>query len=193
MPRIVPEVSHPKVECPEPQRWSCFDGMSAEIEVLEFLANLVLTIKPTFVLETGTFAGYSAVYIGKALKKLGRGKLVTFEVNRAAHEAAVKLVDANGLNEFVECNLESSLDAQVIGEIDLLFSDSEPSIRAREIDHFWPNLTPRTLIAIHDVNSGAHCALRREVLSLDANDKLSVVMLPTPRGLALAQKCRGRK
>ena len=193
MSRVVAEVSYPTAECPEPQRWSCFDAMSAEVEVLEFLANLVLTIKPKLIVETGTFAGYSALYMGKALKKIGRGKLITCEVDPRLHAAATELVKRNQLEDFVECRLQPSLEVKLEGEIDFLFSDSEPTLRVQEIEHFWKQLTPCSLIAIHDVNSGAHHALRREVLSLDANDKLSVVMLPTPRGLALAQKCRGRK
>ena len=39
-------------ECPHPERWSMYDSMTAEAEVLEFLRTLVTTIKPELVVET---------------------------------------------------------------------------------------------------------------------------------------------
>ena len=48
-------------ECPNPQLWSMFDSMTAEVEVLEFLTTLVTTVKPKLIVETGAFLGVSAV------------------------------------------------------------------------------------------------------------------------------------
>jgi len=44
--QLVPEYHRPTPECPHPERWSMYDSMTAEVEVLEFLRTLVTTIKP---------------------------------------------------------------------------------------------------------------------------------------------------
>ena len=51
------EYHRPTPECPYPERWHMYDSMSAEVEVLDFLKALVITIKPELVVETGTFSG----------------------------------------------------------------------------------------------------------------------------------------
>ena len=59
--QLVPEYHRPTPECPHPERWSMYDSMTAEVEVLEFLRTLVTTIKPNLVVETGTFMGVSTL------------------------------------------------------------------------------------------------------------------------------------
>jgi len=192
MPMTI-EVSRPTQECPEPQLWKMFDPMSAEVEVLEFVAQLVKTLKPKLIVETGTYRGLAAFYIGRALKETGRGRLITCELDKELHEKAVQLLEKASLKDVVDCRLQSSLEIEVNEPIDLLFVDSEPTIRVQEIRRFWDKLSTNTVILCHDVNSGAHQWLRGQVLDLDSGGDLSVVMLPTPRGLAILQKREGRK
>lgn len=189
----VAELATPTVECPDPALWQCFDEQSAEVEVLDFLYSLVRTLKPKLVIETGSFRGLSACYIGKALRDNKRGKLITCEVDPKYHDMTRELITKARLVEHVECLLASSLDLDISEPIDLLFSDSMPDIRMKEIDKFLPLLSPTSLIAMHDVNSGFHSKLRSAILQKDKDRKLSVVMLPTPRGLALCQKREGRE
>lgn len=189
----IPEVSKPTNECPDPEIWHCYDAMSAEVEVLDFLYQFVKTVKPKLVVETGSYRGLGAVYIGKALKENGRGKLITCEIDRNLHQATQKLINKARMLDVVECRLVSSLDMQVEGDIDILFSDSLPEIRMKEIDKFWPQLKSTSTIIVHDVNSGDHHALRETVIRADKDRKISVVLLPTPRGLAICQKREGRE
>jgi predicted O-methyltransferase YrrM len=189
----IPEVSLPTTECPEPKLWKCFDEQSAEVEVLDFLYSLVRTIKPQLIVETGTHKGLSSCYMGKALRDNGRGKLITCEVEPKLQSYAIDLITKARLVEHVECRLVSSLDLSIEGEIDFLFLDSEPSLRMKELDKFLPQLSPTCLIALHDVNTGWHKELRESILRQDKDRHLSVVLLPTPRGLALCQKREGRE
>src|SRR6266567_980757 len=76
---LQPEYHRPTPECPEPQRWSMFDSMTAEVEVLASLPPVVTTIKPRLVVETGTFLGISTLWIAEALKQNGFGRVVTCE------------------------------------------------------------------------------------------------------------------
>ena len=40
---LLPEYHRATPECPHPERWSMYDSMTAEVEVLEFLRTLVTT------------------------------------------------------------------------------------------------------------------------------------------------------
>ena len=189
----IAEVSSPTAECPEPNRWQCFDQHSAEVEVLDFLYSLVRTLKPRLVVETGSCRGLSACYIGKALRDNERGKLITCEIDRQLYDMARELIRKAQLTAQVDCVFESSLDLEIAEPIDLLFSDSVPEIRMQELDKFLPLLSPNAVILVHDVNSGYHNNLRTAILKQDKERRLSVVLLPTPRGLALCQKREGRE
>src|SRR5215475_7455727 len=76
---LVPEYHRPTPECPQPELWSMYDSMTAEVEVLEFLRTLVTTAKPNLVVETGTFMGVSTLWIAEALRLNGRGRIVSCE------------------------------------------------------------------------------------------------------------------
>ena len=56
-----------------------FRPMAVEIEAGQFLYGLVRAVKPTNAIETGTFEGFSAINIARALKDNGKGKLWTID------------------------------------------------------------------------------------------------------------------
>ena len=190
--QLQPEYHRPTPECPHPERWHMFDSMTAEAEVLEFLRAVVTTIKPELVVETGTFSGISTLWIAEGLKANGRGRVLTCEFDREIHENAKARIQASGLAEWIELRHESSLEMKVEGTIDLFFSDSDMPIREREIRRFLPQINPWGLILMHDASS--HLKVVREAaLQLERDGLISVVLMPTPRGLVVAQKREGRK
>src|ERR1700758_823595 len=79
--QLQPEYPRATPECPRPERWSMFDSMTAEVEVLEFLRALVTTVKPNLVVETGTFLGVSTLWIADGLKRNGFGKIISCELD----------------------------------------------------------------------------------------------------------------
>jgi len=85
---IVPEYHRPTPECPHPERWSMYDSMTAEVEVLEFLRTLVTTVKPNLIVETGTFLAASTLIIAEALRMNGLGRIVTCETDPKVFAAA---------------------------------------------------------------------------------------------------------
>src|SRR2546426_5996319 len=129
---LQPEYHRATPECPHPERWSMFDSMTAEAEVLEFLRTLVTTIKPELVIETGTFSGISTLWIAEGLKANGCGRVITCEFDYEIYKNAKARIQASGLTEWIELRNESSLDMKVEGTIDLFFSDSDMSVRERE-------------------------------------------------------------
>jgi len=186
-----PEYHRATRECPHPERWSMYDSMTAEVEVLEFLRALVTTLKPELVVETGTFLGISTLRIAEALQANGFGKVVTCEYDPLVFARAEERIGGSGLSEWIECRNQSSLELQVPGRIDLLFSDSDMSVREQEVRHFLPQMNPNGLILMHDASS--HLKIVREAaLKLESEGLLSVLLLPTPRGLVMAQKREGR-
>lgn len=189
---LQPEYHRPTPECPHPERWSMYDSMTAEYEVLEFLRTLVTTIKPRLVVETGTFLGVSTIWIAQALKENGFGRIISCEYDPAVFAKAKVKIEASGVADVIDLRNESSLEMSVNGEIDFLFSDSDMSIREQEVRHFLPQVNPFGVIAMHDASSHLK-QVRDAALKLEREGLISVVLLPTPRGLVLAQKREGRR
>jgi prolipoprotein diacylglyceryl transferase len=187
-----PEYHRATPECPHPERWSMFDTMTAEVEVLEFLKCLMTTVKPNLVVETGTFLAVSTLYMAEGLKQNGGGKIVTCEPDLEVFTKAKEKIDASGLKKWVDYRCEPSLKLNVTGTIDILFCDSLPELREPEVRYFLPKINPNGLILMHDASSHLK-TVREAALRLESEGLISVVLLPTPRGLVIAQKRDGRR
>ena len=186
-----PEYHRSTPECPHPERWRMFDTMTAEVEVLEFLRTLMATVKPELVVETGTFLGVSTLYMAEGLRQNGFGKIVTCEPDAEVFAAAQDKFTASGLTPWIDARHVSSLDLEIPGTIDILFSDSLPELREQEARRFLPHIKPGGLVLMHDASS--HLKIVREAaLKLEREGLISVVLLPTPRGLVVGQKRDGR-
>ena len=190
---MVPEYHRATPECPQPEQWSMFDSMSAEVEVLELLATLVTTLKPKLVVETGSFLGVSTEWIARGLERNAQagvgepGKVISCEYDPVVFaRARERFGPGNPLSRFVDLRNESSLEMPVEGTIDLLFSDSDPELREKEVRRFLPQMSPWGLIVIHDASSHLK-TVREAALKMESEGLLNVLMLPTPRGLVLAQ------
>src|SRR5580700_8487096 len=157
---LLPEYHRATPECPNPERWSMFDSMTAEAEVLEFLRTAVTTIKPELVVETGTFSGISTLWIAEGLKANGRGRVVTCEFDHEIYLNAKARIEASGLADWIELRNESSLEMKIEGTIDLFYSDSDLPIREQEIRRFLPQISSYGLILMHDASS--HLRIVRE-------------------------------
>jgi len=188
---LQPEYHRPTPECPHPERWHMYDSMTAEIEVLDFLKALVTTVKPELVVETGTFSGLSTLRIAEGLKANGFGRVITGEYDPKVCAAAMQRFDSSGLGQWIDARNESSLEMSVEGHIDLLFCDSDPPLREQEVRKFLPQMNPFGLILMHDASSSMK-TVREGALRMEAEGLVSVLLLPTPRGLFVAQKRDGR-
>ena len=191
---LQPETHRPTPECPEPHQWSMVDSMSAELEVLELLATLVTTLKPRLIVETGSFLGVSTEWMARGLQRNGFGKIISCEFDPVVFARAKARLAASPLLPFIELRNQSSLDMTIDttgGPIDLFFSDSDMPIREQEVKRFLPQINPNGLILLHDASSH-HKVVRDAAKSMEAEGLLSVILLPTPRGLAIAQPRAGR-
>ena len=110
-------------------------------------------MKPRTVVETGTFMGISTLSIAEGLKANGFGKVITCEYDPAVWMKAKERFAGSGLAEWIDCRNESSLEIKVPHTIDLLFSDSDPPLREKEVRRFLPQMNPNGLILMHDASS----------------------------------------
>ena len=89
------------------------------------LAELVREKKPQLVVECGTAIGYSGLWIGRELRALGQGKLITIEIDEARAAEAKQNFDKAGLSEWIEIRVGDAreLVKNVEGPVDFLFID----------------------------------------------------------------------
>jgi predicted O-methyltransferase YrrM len=194
---LQPEYHRATPECPQPQRWSMIDSMTAEVEVLEFIATLVTTLKPRLVVETGSFLGVSTEWIARGLERNGPlpdgtlTRVVSCEFDPIVYAKAKARFDASPLSSWIELRNQSSLEMHIDGTIDLFFSDSDLDIREAEVKRFLPQINPHGIILMHDASSHLK-TVREAALKMESEGLISVVLLPTPRGLVIAQPRAGR-
>src|ERR1700751_5484269 len=96
--QLQPEYHRATPECPHPERWSMYDSMTAEAEVLEFLRTLITTVKPELVVETGAFLGVSTLWIAEGLKRNGFGKIISCELDSVVFAKAQEKIANSGLS-----------------------------------------------------------------------------------------------
>jgi predicted O-methyltransferase YrrM len=95
----------------------------------KLLYLLAKTIGASSILEFGTLAGYSTIWLARALPADGR--LVTLEANPGYAKVAAASIAAAGLGEVVEVRVGPALDqlpqleAEGLGPFDLTFIDAD--------------------------------------------------------------------
>lgn len=112
----------------------------------KLLHLLAKTIGARSILEFGTLAGYSTIWLARALPV--DGCLITLEANPEYAEVAVASIAAAGLSEAVEVRVGPALDqlpqldAEGVGPFDLTFIDADkvhtPDYFAWALEHSRP-------------------------------------------------------
>jgi predicted O-methyltransferase YrrM len=112
----------------------------------KLLYLLAKTIGARSILEFGTLAGYSTIWLARALPADGR--LITLEANPGYAKVAAGSIAAAGLDEIVEVRVGPALDqlpqleADGVGPFDLTFIDADkvhtPDYFAWALEHARP-------------------------------------------------------
>ncbi len=89
------------------------------------LAELVRKKKPKLIVECGTALGYSGLWMARELKAIGKGKLITIEINPGRAREAQNNFRRAGLAEVVEVKVGDArkITGQLKGPVDFLFID----------------------------------------------------------------------
>ena len=185
---MIPEVSLPTTRCPHPERWSCWNAMSSEIEILDMLTALVWMLKPEVIVETGCYDGHGTEALLNGAKKNGFGFVYTCDID---HCRTVNTLARLGEKEFTVSVAQCTgveLIAQ-LGTIDFAFLDSggTPSVRGDELRAVVPKLSPWGVVAVHDTGE-THPDLREEIEKVANELNLDRVMFDTPRGFTILRR-----
>ena len=90
------------------------------------LYDLIVKNHFTRALEIGTSTGHSAIWMAWALHKTG-GKLITIEIDKARHEAALRNFEKAGVASYIDARLADAhrLVKTLGGPFDFVFSDAD--------------------------------------------------------------------
>jgi predicted O-methyltransferase YrrM len=119
---------------------NAFEAVTAEVEArclresiymlgaekARFLRQLIRREEPALVVECGTAIGYSGLHIADGLRKNGRGRLITVEIDGHRAGEARNYFERAGLEDLVEIRIGDA--ARVLEEleevVDFLFLDN---------------------------------------------------------------------
>lgn len=91
-------------------------------KILEMISHM---IRPKYVLEIGTFTGYSAICLAKGLAP--DGKIHTFEINDELEEIAAEFIEKSGYRNLIVQHIGSALEhaLSLSLKFDLIFIDGD--------------------------------------------------------------------
>jgi predicted O-methyltransferase YrrM len=136
------------------------------VPLMSLLQGLIMGNTIRRVVQLGTFAGYSALLLGFFLRQMeARHGLFSLEIGNTLSEYAQAWLVRAGLVDFVRIEQRSSLDsaspglaAEYLGgrpELIVIDSSHEYEATIRELDAWYPALTPGGLIVLHDTSNFA--------------------------------------
>lgn len=163
----------------------------------KLLHLLAKTIGARSILEFGTLAGYSTIWLARALPADGR--LITLEANSKYAEVATASLAATGLSEVVEVRVGPALDqlpqleADGVGPFDLTFIDADkvhtPDYFSWALEHSRPgsliiadNVIRDGRLADLDDDDPAIAAQRRFHEQLAAEPRVEATTIQTVGG-----------
>lgn len=180
---LLPESTwtHPRPDCPNPERWSAPDAYATEAEVTELVAAMVRALQPEFCIETGSWIGTTTEAIGRALARNGHGELVSLELDEAKAEQARVRCDGLPVTVLAQSSMAYTPDRPV----DFAWFDSECDLRPLEFFRYAVAMHDRTVVGFHD--TGPQHPVRELLAPLERDGTLSPLYLPTPRGVMFAR------
>jgi len=164
-----------------------------------FLAMLSRLLKPTYVLEIGTFTGYSAICLCEGLQK--NGQLHTIDINDEFQAIQEKYIAQAGLNTQIVQHLGNALDIipTLDYSFDMVFIDADKRNYSRYYELVIDKVRPGGLIIADNILwSGKVLAPRyndKDALALNAynhmvqaDNRVHNLLLPVGDGWLVAQK-----
>jgi len=165
-----------------------------------FLSIMAQLVKPTYILEIGTFTGYSALCLAKGLTK--NGKLITLDNNPETSIIAKDFFNRSAYKnniEFIEGDA-TTLIPSLPNEIDLVFIDADKKNYALYYNLVFDKLKSGGLIIADNVLwSGKVLDLKtnndKDTLTMQTfnekitkDERVEKVMLPLRDGITLIRK-----
>ena len=122
-----------------------------------FLHDLIVRNGYKKGLEIGSFTGYSALWMGLALKRTG-GRLVTIEYEEGSGLEARKNLRRAGLDAFIDSRIADAFDEipKLEGNFDFVFIDADKRDYLRFLKLVRDRVVPGGAIVAHNVTNYAH-------------------------------------
>lgn len=169
-----------------------------------FLAMISKLCRPRYILEIGTYTGYSALCLAEGLQE--NGKLITIDVNPELEDTVMHFVQEAGMEKQIQMIIGDAY--QIIRtlpqQFDLIFIDADKPSYARYYDLVIDRLVPGGLILSDNVLWSGKVvdekalAKDKDTQLLDAfNKKLKAdprvecMLLPLRDGMMMARKKEG--
>ena len=160
------------------------------VEILNFLKQLVLTLKPELIAQP--LAGVpETMKFAEGLRENSFGKVICCDSGDQDFAAKQKLAAA-GLGGFVEFQNRSDAELRIDRNIDMFYLVGHLPNHMRLLTQFLPQMNPNGLIVVRDPSSKALFSTAA-ASQMEHQGLISAVTLPAPNGLILAQKRAGRK
>lgn len=98
------------------------------------LSMITAMIRPSLILEIGTYTGYSALCMAEGLNP--GGKIITLDINEELESRVRKYFAGSGFNDKIDFRIGNALDVipQLIGSFDLVFIDADKENYSRYFD-----------------------------------------------------------
>ncbi len=151
-----------------------------------FLEFLVMMLQPALILEIGTYSGYSALSMARALPPGGR--IITCEVDPERAAFASRHVERHGR---ISVRLGPALDtiASIDERIDLVFIDADKEGYIDYYEAVLPKLSPRGLVvADNTLGHERNPAIDRFNEHVSADPRTVQVLLTVRDGVTLIRR-----
>ena len=175
------------------------------------LKMLVEMIRPRYVLEVGTFSGYSALCMAEGLKTLMAEepqvarKLYTFEINDEMEDFTRPWIEGSGLTELIDFRIgdANQLAPQLGVMFDMAFVDGDKRTYVETYETVLPLLNPGGFILADNTLWDGHVidpaydhdhqtqGIRAFNDHVAADTRVEKVILPLRDGLTIIRKKQG--
>jgi len=167
------------------------DRLAVSEEDGRFLRVMIASSGAKHVLEIGGAYGYSAIWMGLALRETG-GTLTTIEFDAARARRAAEHVRAAGLSDIVTVVAGDAFAEipKLQGAFDFVFLDAWKRDYKRFLDLMLPRLAPRGLFLAHNVVN-KQAEMRDFLQAITSYARLvTAIVSPSGEGMSVSVKVK---
>lgn len=162
-----------------------------------FLSMISKMLRPSYILEIGTYTGYSAICLAEGL--VDGGKLITIDINEELEDITAKYISRAGLTGTITTITGDALEVipTLEGHPDLVFIDADKNNYGKYYDLLITRMRPGSFIladnvlwsgkvtAPADKKDTDTLALQEFNNRIQADDRVENLLLPLRDGLML--------
>lgn len=144
--------------------WKSMSWMGVPIQKNPFdlwmYQQLIFKLKPDLIIETGTLYGGSALYLAHLCELIGKGSVVTIDVNPPLAQVRHGRLDSftvSSIDPMMITNIERLIQWRHARTVMVLLdSDHSEDHVSRELELYHPFVTPGSYLVVEDTNLNSH-------------------------------------